>query len=42
MASIEADIAFLDDPAFDKGDLVDAVIGELSEFHERHGFYGRC
>jgi hypothetical protein len=38
-ASMEADIAFLDDPARTKSDLVEAALGELSEFHLEHGFY---
>lgn len=38
-ASQEADIAFLDDPDRRKADEVEAVIGEMSSFHEQHGFY---
>lgn len=41
VASIEVDIAFLDDPDYAKGDLVDAVLGEMSEFHEKFGVYGQ-
>jgi len=39
--SIEADIAFFDDPEERKSDLVDGAIGELSPFHDRFGFYGQ-
>lgn len=38
-ASMEADLAFLDDPARAKSDLVEAALGELSEFHLEHGYY---
>jgi Nucleotidyltransferase of unknown function (DUF6036) len=38
-ASQEADIAFLDDPGRDKADEVEAVIGEMSTFHETNGIY---
>jgi hypothetical protein len=38
-ASIEADIAFLDDPDHEKADRVEGVIGELSLFHEEYGVY---
>ena len=31
--SIEADLAFFDDPADEKADQVDGAIGELSQFH---------
>lgn len=41
VASIEVDIAFFDDPSYEKADLVDAVLGEMSPFHEDHGFYGQ-
>ena len=41
VASIEVDIAFFDDPSYEKGDLVDAVLGEMSPFHENPGFYGQ-
>jgi len=39
--SIEADIAFLDDPGTRKADLVDGAIGELSSFHEMYSFYAQ-
>jgi len=39
--SIEADVAFLDDPDERKSDLVDGAIGELSHFHEEFGIYGQ-
>lgn len=38
-ASIEADIAFLDDPDREKADQVECIIGELSGFHALNGFY---
>ncbi|XKH57867.1 hypothetical protein LG293_07045 [Citricoccus nitrophenolicus] len=38
-ASIEADIAFLDDPDRGKADQVEGIIGELSGFHALNGFY---
>ena len=38
-ASIEADIAFLDDPDRVKADKVEGAIGELSGFHATNGFY---
>jgi Nucleotidyltransferase of unknown function (DUF6036) len=38
-ASIEADIAFLDDPDRQKADRVDGAIGELSAFHNTNGVY---
>jgi hypothetical protein len=41
VASIEVDVAFLDDPEEAKADLVDAAIGELSRFHETHGYYAQ-
>lgn len=37
--SIEADIAFLDDPDRLKADDVDGAIGELSTFHQVNGVY---
>ncbi|MGH3273336.1 MAG: DUF6036 family nucleotidyltransferase [Streptosporangiaceae bacterium] len=40
-ASMEADVAFLDDPDDVKADRVDGAIGELSEFHETFGFYAQ-
>lgn len=39
--SIEADIAFLDDPDEEKADAIDGAIGELSMFHKTFGFYGQ-
>ncbi len=39
--SVEADVVFLDDPDDRKADLVDGVIGELSSFHELHGYYAQ-
>ncbi|WP_051702015.1 DUF6036 family nucleotidyltransferase [Mycetocola saprophilus] len=38
-ASIEADIAFLDDPGRVKADRVEGAIGEFSDFHSMNGFY---
>ena len=39
--SIEADVAFLDDPDERKSDAVDGAIGEASPFHESFGIYGQ-
>lgn len=39
--SIEADVAFFDDPDGSKADKVDGAIGELSKFHETFGYYGQ-
>jgi hypothetical protein len=39
--SIEADVAFLEDPDERKSDAVDGAIGEGSLFHERFGVYGQ-
>jgi hypothetical protein len=39
--SIEADLAFFDDPDGSKADRVDGAIGELSRFHERFGYYAQ-
>lgn len=39
--SIEADLAFLDDPADEKADQIDGAIGELSPFHEMYGYYAQ-
>jgi len=39
--SIEADVAFLEDPDERKSDAVDGAIGEESLFHERFGVYGQ-
>ena len=41
VASIEVDIAFLDDTDDLKADLVDGAIGELSAFHETYGYYAQ-
>lgn len=38
-ASIEADIAFLNDPDRAKADRVEGSIGEMSSFHESYGVY---
>ncbi len=40
-SSIEADLAFFDDPDDGKADLVDGAIGELSQFHETYGYYAQ-
>lgn len=39
--SIEADVAFFDDPDERKSDAVDGGIGEESTFHESFGVYGQ-
>jgi hypothetical protein len=39
--SMEADIAFLNDPDAHKADLVDGAIGELSSFHEMYTYYAQ-
>jgi hypothetical protein len=39
--SIEADLAFRDDPNETKSDKVDGAIGELSAFHDTFGYYGQ-
>lgn len=39
--SIEADLAFFDDPDDEKADRVDGAIGELSQFHETYGYYAQ-
>jgi hypothetical protein len=39
--SIEADMAFFEDPDETKADQVDGAIGELSPFHERYGYYAQ-
>lgn len=39
--SIEADIAFFDDPDERKADRVDGAIGEASSFHEQFGIYAQ-
>lgn len=40
-ASIEVDIAFLDDADEAKSDLIDGAIGELSPFHDTYGYYAQ-
>jgi hypothetical protein len=40
-ASMEVDVAYFDDPDDAKADRVDGAIGELSPFHELHGFYAQ-
>ena len=40
IASIEADLAFLDDPDNEKADKVDGAIGEDSQFRATFGYYG--
>lgn len=39
--SVEADVAFLDDPDERKADAVDGAIGELSPFHQTHSYYAQ-
>lgn len=39
--SIEADLAFFDDPDEAKADRVDGAIGEASRFHQSFGYYGQ-
>lgn len=39
--SVEADVAFLDDPDEAKSDRVDGAIGEESPFHVMYGYYGQ-
>lgn len=39
--SIEADLAFFDDPDDEKADRVDGAIGELSTFHATYGYYAQ-
>jgi len=39
--SVEADVAFFDDPVNNKSDHVDGAIGEDSPFHSTHGIYGQ-
>ncbi|MGH3927458.1 MAG: hypothetical protein ACRDTT_32110, partial [Pseudonocardiaceae bacterium] len=40
-ASIEVDVTFFDDLDDTKSDQVDGAIGELSAFHETHGYYAQ-
>lgn len=37
--SMEVDAAFFDDPGETKSGVVDAMIGELSNFHNEFGYY---
>ena len=39
--SMEVDVAFFDDADNRKSDMVDGAIGELSPFHEEHGYYAQ-
>ena len=39
--SIEADVAFFDDPNESRSDAVDGAIGEASPFHSEFGIYGQ-
>jgi hypothetical protein len=39
--SIEADVVFPDDPEELKMDALDGAIGEMSMFHQTHGYYGQ-
>ncbi len=39
--SVEADVAFFDDPQALKADQVDGAIGELSQFHQENAYYGQ-
>jgi hypothetical protein len=39
--SVEADVAFFDDPHERKSDAVDAALGEGSQFHELFGYYAQ-
>lgn len=39
--SIEADVAFFDDPDTAKADMVDGAIGELSPFHRTNTYYAQ-
>lgn len=40
--SVEADVAFFDDPEALKADQVDGAIGELSSFHQTFAYYARA
>lgn len=40
-ASVEADLAFYDDPDLDKTDSVDMHLGEDSQFHQEFGYYAQ-
>lgn len=37
--SMEADVAIINDPTFEKSDIAEAFLGELSQFHETFGYY---
>lgn len=39
--SLEADLAFFDDPQASKASAVDGAIGELSTFHQSNGYYAQ-
>ena len=39
--SVEADLAFFDDPLEEKMDRVDGAIGEGSQFHMTYGYYAQ-
>ena len=41
LRSMEADLAFRNDPDEQKSDRVDGAIGELSRFHSEFGYYGQ-
>jgi hypothetical protein len=37
--SMEADVAFFEDPENEKADIAEAILGELSMFHHTFGYY---
>jgi hypothetical protein len=39
--SVEADVAFFDDPDATKADRVDGAIGEMSPFHQMNAYYAQ-
>lgn len=39
--SVEADLAFFDDPDEQKSDAIDGAIGEGSQFHAEYGYYAQ-
>ncbi|WP_432519896.1 hypothetical protein [Kineococcus sp. SYSU DK006] len=41
IGSVEADVAFWDDPDNCKSDAVDGAIGEDSDFHRMNGYYAQ-
>lgn len=41
VGSVEADVAFWDDEANDKSDMVDMHLGEESHFHVTNGYYAQ-